>query len=85
MAIVAKMVVVSAEQKTWNQHRGSEQPDQEDVKLDVVYSDDPDDPNRSWSEATPSGALELTITNKDAIGKLKVGQEYYVEIRKARS
>lgn len=46
------------------------------VTLQPVYSPDKSSPNYSWSQATPSGKLEMTITNKDAFGAFKPGQEF---------
>ena len=42
-----------------------------------------DKSNASWSNYTPSGALTLSITNKDAIGKLVPGQDYYLDFTPA--
>lgn len=39
--------------------------------------------NKSYSEATPSGRIELTITNKNAFGFFVEGKEYYVDITPA--
>lgn len=47
----------------------------EQVKLAAVYGTSPDDPNRKWATATPSGTLDLFINNKDAHGLLTGG--YY--------
>jgi len=53
---------------------------QENVQLFPVYSDDPESTNRAWAVATPSGNLQLTISNPHAQGRIKQGQEYYVFI-----
>lgn len=45
-----------------------------------VYSSDPDDPNRVWSESTPSGSVMLLITNRAAWGHFTVGQEVYLDL-----
>ena len=37
------------------------------------------DPNKSWSKWTPSGTLELTITNPEAFNQFAVGQDYFVD------
>jgi hypothetical protein len=37
------------------------------VTLAAVYSSNKADPNYSYSQATPSGAISLTITNKPAL------------------
>ena len=43
-----------------------------------VYSSDPNDPNKTFSDATPSGKIELSITNKAAHGFFQAGHEYLV-------
>lgn len=43
----------------------------------AVYGDSED--NKSWSEATPSGQLSMTISNPSAQGVLKVGDEFYLD------
>jgi len=34
--------------------------------------------NKSFSQATPSGNLSLTITNPEAFGVIKEGQDFYL-------
>lgn len=46
------------------------------VHLSPVYSSDPASPNHSWSKATPSGKLELTITNPGAYEQFAVGKKF---------
>jgi hypothetical protein len=46
------------------------------VVLAPVYSSDKSSPNFSWSQATPSGKLEMTITNPAAYSQFVVGMEY---------
>lgn len=55
----------------------------EAVELTAVYSPDPESPNYSWSQATPSGSVKLTITNPDAFGALEPGREYLVSFEEA--
>jgi hypothetical protein len=50
----------------------------ESITASPVYSSDPNDPNKSFSEATPSGKIELEITNKVAHGFFVAGHEYLV-------
>jgi len=38
--------------------------------------------NKTWSKWTPSGKLEITITNPDA-QKFEVGKEYYLDFSPA--
>lgn len=56
--------------------RGAHDP--EVVKLEAFHTDDPTDPNKAWSDATPSGALEMTISNPEAHGFFKPGATYAV-------
>ncbi len=35
--------------------------------------------DNTFSRYTPNGLLELSITNPDLAGKIKVGQEFYVD------
>ena len=39
--------------------------------------------NKSFSEATPSGQLELIITNPGVIGTILPGRSYYIDITAA--
>ena len=50
------------------------------VEFTPVYSADKDSVNYSWSQATPSGQLQLSITNKDAMYKFIPGKEYFITI-----
>lgn len=46
------------------------------VRFTPVYDPDPASPNYSWSEATPSGYIELGISNRAAFDDFEVGHEY---------
>lgn len=50
----------------------------ENVEMAPVYSSDKEDPNFSYSQATPSGKIELCITNEGAHGFFKPGKKYLV-------
>ena len=39
--------------------------------------------NKTWSQATPSGEISLSITNQDAIDAFKLGEHYYVDFTPA--
>ncbi len=41
------------------------------------------DENKSFSMYTPSGKIEMHITNPECIGFFEAGKEYYVEFKKA--
>lgn len=49
------------------------------VKLTAVS----DDANKNWSQYTPSGSIELAITNPDAVRQFTVGGYYYVDFSPA--
>lgn len=70
MNISARMTV-----QTVTRNLGSDQ-----VKLIPVYSSDPSSPNYSFSQATPSGSLELSITNPAVIGRLVPGDTFDVTL-----
>jgi hypothetical protein len=50
----------------------------ETIRLHPVHADSEE--NKTWSKWTPSGGLELTITNPDAFGKLVPGGEYLLDL-----
>ena len=45
----------------------------------AVYSSDPEDPNYTFSQATPNASLTMTITNQALVDKFKVGQIFDVD------
>lgn len=49
----------------------------EKVKASAVCGGSPED--NSFSQATPSGSLELFINNPALIGKVGPGQKFYVD------
>jgi hypothetical protein len=49
------------------------------VRLTAVYGDD----NKSWSKWTPSGSIQLQISNPEAYDQLKLGQAYFVDFTPA--
>ena len=48
------------------------------VFLHPVYSSDKASPNYTWSQATPNGKLEMTITNPGAYEQFAVGKTFYM-------
>ena len=53
------------------------------VKMSPVYSPDPASENYSWSQATPSGEIALTITNPAAAEQFEANQEYLISFERA--
>ena len=56
--------------------------DVETPKLTAVYGKD-GTPNGQWSKYTPSGSLEMQITNPGARGFFKPGKSYLISFREA--
>lgn len=73
MAIVAKMRCYTI---TKDDHGN------ETVNLQAVTGKD-GTANAQWSKWTPSGRLDLTITNPPAQGQIEPGKEYLVTIASA--
>jgi hypothetical protein len=46
------------------------------VSMHAVYSSDPNDPNYSYSQATPSARVELMITNPAAFEQFQPQKTY---------
>lgn len=55
----------------------------ERVQMSPVYSSDPQSENYSFSQFTPSGSVEMNITNPMAFGFFQEGQEFYLDFTPA--
>ena len=79
--------VVEVRQKTWNTETAAfndqESKVAESVSMFPVYDSNPESPNYKWSAATPSGKLELYISNPEAWGSFKPQSTYYLDITEA--
>jgi hypothetical protein len=53
-------------------------PSGEVLKMSAVYGTAGD--NTDWSKWTPSGSLQLHVTNPDAVGCFKPGDIVYIDI-----
>lgn len=50
------------------------------VGLSAVYSSDPSSENKAFTDATPSGQINISIANdKPALDAFVMGEEYYVD------
>lgn len=47
------------------------------------YPEDGSDENNTFAKWTPSAELKMSITNPNLIGKIKEGDEYYLDFTKA--
>lgn len=56
------------------------------VKLNPVYSTDPNHENKSFADATPSGDITLQINKgRPAANAFELGKEYYVDFTPAET
>lgn len=53
------------------------------VKLEAVYSDDPEHENKKFWDATPTGSLEMWITEEETARFFELGAEYYIDFTPA--
>lgn len=53
-----------------------------DITLRAVTNETPE--NKTWSKYTPSGTLEMNVTNPEAIEQFKQGEEVFVTITSAK-
>jgi hypothetical protein len=53
------------------------------IELNAVYSSVPDSEDKHFSDATPSGKLQFTLTNKSLFDQFKPGQVYYLTMDEA--
>lgn len=71
MTIRAKFTVCSITQHYWNK-------DARTIKLQPMYDTSiPED--QRFEKATPSGSLEMTVTNPAALDQLALGETFYVD------
>lgn len=49
------------------------------------FDQDGNSEDNTFSKWTPSGKVELAVTNPNLIGKFTVGEKYYVDFTKADS
>lgn len=50
------------------------------VKFHAVYGAGADPENVSFAQATPSGNLEIQVTNPDVLPMFTLGQEFYLDL-----
>jgi len=79
MNITAKMKCSTVKENGEGENKYSEE-----ITLYAVYSDDPTSENYSFSQATPSAGVTMTITNKSAWGAFVQDQEYLVNFSPAK-
>lgn len=55
-------------------------PASENISMTPVYSDKEGSANKQWSQWTPSGQLSYHVTNLAALGKIRPGMFFYVDL-----
>lgn len=73
--------LIKAKVSVWQIEEQGEPKYSEIVHMHPVYGNGEE--NKSYSEATPSGSINLTITNKAAWGFFVKDKEYYVDFTPA--
>jgi hypothetical protein len=73
------MSTITARMQVWNIDKKETY---ENVMLHPVYSSDPDSPNYSFSQATPSGQVQMCISNPGAWGFFDLHKEYDIVFTK---
>jgi hypothetical protein len=58
--------------------------EQKQVTVKLLAAQTTDEDNVDWSKYTPSGQIEMQITNPEAFRQFEVGVDYTVEFRKAQ-
>lgn len=55
----------------------------EKVKLSAVYGGEKNSEDNTYSAATPTGSIEMEITNKSLWGNIDPGRKFYVDFTPA--
>lgn len=79
MSVQAKVRCIANSSPHWDPegHNGSRV-----VRFTPVYDPNPEHPNHQWSQATPAGYFEMSITNPAAADAFEVNEEYLVTFEK---
>lgn len=75
---IRAMMRVTARQESVELHQDTSVPTSIAVKLQPIFN--VEGANASWSKWTPSGQLELTITNPNVYDSIKVGGTFSVTL-----
>ena len=54
----------------------------ENVQFSCKYSDNPED--NSFAQATPSGNMNITVSNPALVGFFQPGQKFYLDFTEAK-
>ncbi len=81
MAIRAKFICKSVDRSHWGNNPDGKGRFGETVTMEPVMDGSPE--NKAFWEASPSGKLQMTISNPAAHGQLIPGVEYYLDFTEA--
>ena len=73
MSVIARMKVDQIIETTYGKN---EENKFTQVVLRAVVTSDPNNPNYSFSKATPNAELKMTISNPDALSQLTIGKTF---------
>jgi hypothetical protein len=59
---------------------GDGKPTSENISMSPVYSEKEGSANKQWSQWTPNGQLQYYVTNPNALGKVRPGMFFYVDL-----
>lgn len=81
VTVRAKFVVHAVEKTAWGEQseHNPNPPVHHMIKLCPVSGE----ANKVWSDATPSGALEMLVTNPAAVAQFVLGADYFVDFTHA--
>lgn len=87
--VVARFTVRSVEKTHYDKpvyengnYVRSEKLEMATIRMSPVYSNDPNDPNKKFWEATPSGDLMLGTINEAAWSQFELGKTYEITFSK---
>ena len=77
MTVRAKFFVTEINHR----HTGNPDSNYAEIKLVPVYNDGEE--NASWSKWTPSGSIEMAVTNPAAVDQFELGKAYFINFTPA--
>ncbi|WP_259667921.1 hypothetical protein [Rhizobium lentis] len=75
--------VVTAKFRCMNINHAHTGPDSSVATVQMFPVWEQDGVNKKWSQATPNGKLEMTITVPETVARFELGKEYFLDFRPA--
>ena len=79
LMILAKFKIDQITEDYTGSNEAGEPVTQKSIKMSAVIGQD--DPNKEWSKWTPSGRIEMVVTNPTAVEQFKVGKIYSITMQ----